>query len=139
MKATILWLESHRDWSLEFLRVVLAGILIWKGFEFVRNIDVLLSLIGLPGSVWAAGLFAHYIVIAHIVGGLMLTIGLLTRVVIAAQIPILSGATILLFQTEGLSSNFQFTMLVFFLLIVFLFYGGGRLSVDGITEGRKSA
>ena len=137
MKATILWLESHRDWSLEFLRVVLAGILMWKGFEFVRNIEVLLDMIGLQGSVWAAGFFAHYIVIVHIVGGLMLTIGLLTRVVIAAQIPILSGATILLFQSEGFSSNFQFTLLVFFLLIVFLFYGGGRLSVDGVTEGRK--
>ncbi len=139
MKATILWLESHRDWSIEFLRVVLAGILIWKGFDFVRNIDVLLGIIGFSDSIWAAGFLAHYIVIAHIVGGLMLTIGLLTRIVIAAQIPILAGATILLFQTEGLSNDFQFTMLVFCLLVAFLFYGGGRLSVDAITERSESS
>ena len=74
----------------------------------------------------------HYIALAHLVGGLMLTVGLLTRIAAWAQIPILAGA-LLVHRHEGLMSSRQsleFSALVFFLLVIFALAGTGPLSVD---------
>jgi len=74
----------------------------------------------------------HYISLAHLVGGLMLTVGLLSRIAAWVQIPILAGA-VFIHRNEGLMSSGQgleFSALVFFLLLVFAISGAGPLSVD---------
>ena len=35
---------------------------------------------------------AHYVVVAHLLGGFLIAIGLLTRVAVVSQIPVLLGA-----------------------------------------------
>jgi len=141
MKTLIAWLEEHKDWTVEFLRMYLGLVLILKGIYFIRDMDQLLALIGLSASIWAGGLFAHYIVLAHLLGGLFVILGLITRYAVAAQLPILTGAVVIAYLREGLmaeTSNFEFTSLVFLLLVVFLFYGGGRLSVDYLLENARN-
>ena len=133
MKNALLWLEDHKDWGIEMLRMYLGVVLILKGFYFIRDMNSLLALIGLQSSLWLGGIFAHYIVLAHLIGGLSVIIGLLTRIVAAFQVPILLGACYVVFNHDGIlsaSSNFEFTSLVLILLVMFVFYGGGRLSVD---------
>ena len=74
----------------------------------------------------------HYISLAHLVGGLMLTIGLLTRIAAWVQLPILAGA-LFIHRNEGLMSggqSLEFSALVFFLLAIFAISGSGALSVD---------
>lgn len=128
------WMEElrgHRDWTIELLRMFLGAVLILKGFYFMRHMDELLGLIGLRETLWIAGLFAHYIVIAHMLGGAFVVMGLITRVSVAVQLPILGGAVAIIYRMEGAAgANFQLTAFVFLLLLMFLFYGGGRLSVD---------
>lgn len=83
----------------------------------------------------------HYISLAHLMGGLMLTVGLLTRIASWVQIPILAGA-LLVHRREGLMSSGQsleFSSLVFFLLVVFSISGSGPLSVDNGMPKLKPA
>jgi putative oxidoreductase len=141
MKTLFAWLEEHKDWTVEFLRMYLGLVLILKGIYFIRDMDQLLALIGLSASIWVGGLFAHYIVLAHLLGGLFVILGLITRYAVAAQLPILAGAVVIAYLREGWmaqTSNFEFTSLVFLLLVLFLFYGGGRLSVDYLLEHARN-
>ena len=62
MKNALLWLEDHKDWGIEMLRMYLGVVLILKGFYFIRDMNSLLALIGLQSSLWLGGIFAHYIV-----------------------------------------------------------------------------
>ncbi|MSU51922.1 MAG: DoxX family protein [Opitutaceae bacterium] len=94
---------------------------------------------GFPWLVTVALL--HYISLAHLMGGLMLTVGLLTRIASWVQIPILAGA-LLVHRREGLMSSGQsleFSSLVFFLLVVFSISGSGPLSVDNGMPKLKPA
>lgn len=137
MKTPFHWLEEHRDWAIEFLRMGLGAILIQKGLYFMQHMDQLLALAGLPHSMWISGLFAHYIVVTHVVGGIFLLLGLVTRVSAAIQLPVLAGAVVVLYRSDGLSaagSTLEFTFLVLLLTIMFLFYGGGKISVDAFLQ-----
>jgi putative oxidoreductase len=72
---------------------------------------------------------------SHLVGGILIAMGLLTRIAILFQIPILLGAVFLVNIQNGLiavSNNleFEFSVIVLILLIVFLIFGSGKFSVD---------
>lgn len=133
MRSIFEWLEEHRDWVIELLRMYLGFVLIVKGFYFLRNMDELLALAGIQGTLWVSGIFGHYIALSHIIGGAFVVIGMITRASIFFQLPILLGGVAVVYKKEGMlagGSNFEYTLLVFLLLVMFLFYGGGRLSVD---------
>lgn len=140
MERVLAWLETHKDWTIEFLRMYLGLVLILKGFVFIRDMDQLLGLIGLKNSLWLGGLFAHYIVLAHLLGGAFFLMGLITRVVAGFQIPIVAAGVVVVYMKEGFlsgTSNLEYTAFVFLGLVAFLFYGGGRLSVDYLLERKR--
>mgnify|MGYP006196345497 CR=1 FL=1 len=65
-------------------------------------------------------LVAHYVVLAHVFGGLLLLLGLATRFASLLQIPILIGAVYFVATKEGgmlISQNMEITLLILFLLI----------------------
>ena len=72
----------------------------------------------------------HYIAAAHIMGGVMIIFGLLTRWAIIAQLPILFGAVIVNFIGDFNVANLLFSLLTLALSLFFLFYGGGKHSAD---------
>ncbi len=141
MSGILNWLEEHRDWVVELLRMYLGVVLFLKGLQFLSGISDLVRLLGLPeSSVWVAGLIGHYIMLAHLVGGIFVFIGLLTRYACAAQIPILTGAVVLMatgrFASDPSAGSLEYVMAVFLLLVMFLFYGGGRISADYYLDKR---
>jgi uncharacterized membrane protein YphA (DoxX/SURF4 family) len=74
----------------------------------------------------------HYVVFAHIIGGFLMAIGVLTRFASLIQIPILLGAIIFI-NTPGdvmkPYSELFLSILVLLLLIFFLIVGNGPWSV----------
>jgi uncharacterized membrane protein YphA (DoxX/SURF4 family) len=88
-------------------------------------------------------LLSHYIVFAHIVGGLLLILGLLTRFACIIQIPILIGAIFFVGSSPDLLrpySELLISILVLLLLIYFLIVGNGPLSFNWLfpsEEGKK--
>ncbi len=134
IKRTCSWAEDHRDILLDLLRIYLGIGLFAKGIYFVGDKQFITDLLLVRGELqFASAAIAHYIPLAHIGGGAMIAAGLLTRVAVLFQLPVLAGAVVLLYQQEGLftrGQNFDFTALVLFLLILLLFHGSGPLSLD---------
>ena len=141
LKAWIEWAESHRELWFDLLRVYLGIGLFVKGLQFTWDASYLSDLLLQSGrlQVWSTAI-AHYIPIAHMGGGLLLAMGFMTRTAVLFQLPILLGAVFLIHLKEGLltrGQNFEFTALVLFLLVLILFHGPGRLSVDHyLVKGR---
>ncbi len=129
------WAEAHPKVWLDCVRIYLGLGLFVRGVFIITNtraefIQTLLQRLEYPWLVTVVLL--HYISLAHLVGGLMLTVGVLTRIAAWVQIPILAGA-LFMHRGEGLMSggqSLEFSALVFFLLVVFAISGAGPLSVD---------
>jgi uncharacterized membrane protein YphA (DoxX/SURF4 family) len=119
--------------GLDVLRVYLGIALFVRGAMFVAEPDVLTSYMSHTGH-WFVPLFvAHYVVSAHIAGGLLLALGLVTRWAALAQAPILLGAVVFVHWGEGLLSagqSLELTALVFVMLLVIGVFGAGHFSLD---------
>jgi len=129
------WADAHPKVWLDCVRIYLGLGLFIRGLFIITNTkaEFVETLLQNPAYPWliTVGLL-HYVAVAHLIGGLMLTVGLLTRIAAWVQVPILMGA-ILMHRSEGLMSggqSLEFSALVLFLLVTFAFAGAGPLSVD---------
>jgi putative oxidoreductase len=128
------WGERHHPRWLDGIRVLLGVFLFYKGVVFIQNIDALKAVI--DESPWLTVMsfwLAHYIVFAHLLGGVLIVFGLLTRVAVLAQIPILLGAIFFVQTSTGLFNVHEGTglsILVLLLLVFFLVEGSGPISFD---------
>ena len=135
------WADAHREYWLDCVRIYLGLGLFARGLILITNTSpgYFVDLMQRSGQPWIMnGILLHYVMVAHFVGGLMLTIGFLTRIAALAQIPILAGAVFLIHRQDGLfalGQSLEFSALVLFLLCVFVVSGAGKLSLDYVTFG----
>lgn len=103
--------------ALSILRIFTGGFLLIKGISFMTNMHELYDLTAhtLPYSNF---ILAHYIIFAHVVGGFLLMIGLLTRISAISNIPIIFGAVLFVHAKEGLFSSTQGLELTVMLLVI---------------------
>ena len=124
------WSTTHPRLLL-LLRAALGIALVSKGISFISD---MMSLKALLES--SFGFLPDWIALVitwiHLLCGFLITIGLFTRLSALIQIPILIGAVIINLSmgifTPG--SELLFSLLVLVLLVLFLFEGGGELSVE---------
>ncbi|MGH2574954.1 MAG: DoxX family protein [Ignavibacteria bacterium] len=131
------WSERHHPKWLDVLRILLGLILFGKGIYFISDTNRIVSMLHGTGIEWIAIIIAHYVAMAHLFGGLLITVGLITRVAILFQIPILAGAIIFVNIPRGMVSfnaELELSILVLFLLVFFLVEGSGPLSVDSYVS-----
>jgi uncharacterized membrane protein YphA (DoxX/SURF4 family) len=110
----------------------LGGLLFIKGYFFIENINDIYGLIE-QNMEYSSFMIAHYVAIAHLVGGLMLIFGLYTRLAAIVQIPVLLGAVFFIDAEQSMlptGSQFEYSLVVLVLLLVFMVYGGGKWSAD---------
>ncbi len=136
------WIQSHVDIVIDLVRMYLGVGLFVKGLYFLMHKEEMQKLLeGADKVVFAQGAVAHYVIPVHLVGGLLLAIGLLTRLAALAQMPILIGAVFYFWLPQVLffeqRQNFEFAMLVLFLLVLIFVYGGGRFSVDHLITKKE--
>jgi putative oxidoreductase len=141
------WIQAHEDIFMDLVRIYLGVGLFIKGIFFMMHRDYLIGLMDRSGNLWFAPAgAAHYVVPAHLVGGVLLALGLLTRVAAVAQIPVLLGAIFYVYlprmmQVEPVEArqNLEFSALVLFLLMLISIYGAGRWSVDYLLTRKDSS
>jgi putative oxidoreductase len=137
------WSEAHPSKLLDIVRVFLGILIFAKGVSFVSDTETLGRIIDesqLQGMQVFSIILAHYIACAHLVGGILIMLGLITRVAIGFQIPILIGAVFFVNITKGfstLNSELWLSILVLLLLIFFFVYGSGKWSVDEWMKTHK--
>jgi uncharacterized membrane protein YphA (DoxX/SURF4 family) len=128
------WGENHHPRWLDGIRVLLGVFLFYKGVVFIQNIDVLKAVISQSPVITVLSFWlAHYIVFAHLAGGLLIIFGSLTRLAILVQIPILLGALLFVHTPTGLfnvHNEAGLSILVLLLLLLFLVEGSGPISFD---------
>ncbi len=126
------WYVSNRHYAIEFLRIFLGGLLFIKGYYFIENINEIYGLIE-ENMDYSSFMIAHYVAVAHLVGGLMLAFGLFTRLASLVQLPVLVGAVFFINTQDTMlttGSQFEYSLVILVLLLVFLMYGGGKWSAD---------
>ncbi|KAA5540148.1 DoxX family protein [Adhaeribacter rhizoryzae] len=127
------WADTHHPAWLDLIRMGLGTFILFKGLVFISDISVLERLLININLDWSSFIFAHYIAFAHLVGGILIALGLVTRAAILFQLPILLGAVLFVHSDESLRSintEWWVSALTLFLLIVFFIYGSGPWSLD---------
>jgi len=126
------WSEKHHPKWIDLLRILLGLLLLWKGIYFIGN-KATIEIVQLFGFGFYTMTFAHAIIGIHIVGGIMIAFGLLTRAAVFIQLPIMLSNLIFVIIPGGfmsLRSETELSILVTFLLMFFLVEGSGPLSID---------
>lgn len=129
------WGDTHHPKWVDIIRISLGVFLCYKGIDFLRNMGVMNDLLGrhLSFGSFAIIMVGHYIVFAHILGGIFLAAGVLTRFACLIQIPILIGALIMVNWSQDMLrpySQLLLTIVVLLLLIYFLIAGNGKWAVN---------
>lgn len=135
------WGDRHHPRWMDIVRIALGIFLLYKGIDFLQNMSRLIGL--MPRNAhfgdFAYVLAGQYVVFAHILGGILLIVGVLTRAASAFQIPILIGAVFFVGTNPEMLkpySELAVSIIVLLLLIYFLVAGNGRWSVK-IPEEKK--
>ncbi|MEX0747354.1 MAG: DoxX family protein [Rhodothermales bacterium] len=126
--------DRSGDLAFDLLRIYLGVGLFVRGVLFISNSGAFVDLIGNSSSDWLTSIvLIHYVALSHLVGGVMIAIGLFTRAAALVQIPVLIGAVFMVHLQTGLlttTQSLEFSALVLFLLVLLFFWGSGKLSVD---------
>ena len=124
------WANDHTHYSVDFVRIVLGVFLFMKGVSFITDTVYLADLVSPIDRFGGGMILIHYIASAHIVGGIMIVFGLLTRWSIIAQLPILIGAVLVNFIGVMHLQNLLLSSVTLLICIFFLIYGSGKHSAD---------
>lgn len=128
-----LWGDNHHPKWIDIIRIGLGLFLCYKGIEFLMNMSAMSGLLGTKMSFgsFTIMLLMNFVAFAHLLGGFLLVLGLLTRFACLIQIPILIGAIVLVNSSGGVFKPFSeltLSILVLLLLIYFLIVGNGPWS-----------
>ncbi len=132
--------KHHPKW-IEFIRMVLGVVLMIKGITLIANKDqVILDMQASGLDVFTFMVTAQYVIALYIAGGFLITIGLVTRVVSFFELPILLATIIFIDYHKGLfalNSELGYSIIILVLLLFFLFYGSGKISVDNYLRTHR--
>lgn len=136
------WGDTHHPRGLDIVRIALGIFLCYKGVEFLNNMSTMLDLMTRKMSFgsFTSVLMSNYIAFAHILGGVLLILGVLTRFACLIQIPILLGAIFFIDLSPDMYRPFSeliLSIVVLLLLVCFLILGNGRLSFLKFSDDKS--
>lgn len=139
------WGDLHHAKWLDVIRMALGLLILSKGIAFISNTNMQQEWILQNNTFGFSGLLAvaviHIVAFVHLVGGLLIMMGLVTRFAAVIQLPILLGAIFFVNITRGfsfLNSELWLSVLVFLLLILFWIVGSGPYSADHWMKKKRS-
>lgn len=124
------WLENNRELAYALIRFFVGIALFVRGWIFLTNPDAIMEM----AKDQSLYMWFSYITFAHLIGGLLLMVGLLSRFASIIQLPVLVGAVFVVNIGEKLGSinqSLELAVLVLVLLVIFSLFGSGFYSLDG--------
>jgi len=136
------WGDRHHPRWMDIVRIALGIFLCYKGVDFLNNMSDLITLMSSKTSFgdFTYVLAGHYVVFAHLLGGILLIFGVLTRFACLIQIPVLLGAIFFVGTNKEMLRPYNelfLTVIVLLLTIYFLIAGNGPWSVKMTEEPKK--
>lgn len=129
--------DSKTGLGYGLIRIFLGIALTIRGWMVLSNPESIIDL-GVNEELYV---WVSLVAISHLLGGILLGIGFLTRLGALIQIPILFSATFFVYANTKLmmgGQSFELAAMVLFLLCVFLIFGAGPLSVKEFMERKKA-
>jgi len=137
------WGDSHHPRFLDIIRIALGAFLFLKGLGFMDNTANLRAIIenrsDIPVSPDLLMALVYYVTFVHLVGGVLIAMGILTRFSSIMQIPVVFGAVFFInmfqspFNTDLISS-----VIALIFLVVFAVVGSGKLSLENYLASCNS-
>jgi len=135
------WADRHHPKWIDILRVVLGIIFIIKGVALIEHREQVIMMMEKSNiDLFTFSLSSQYVIAFDLAGGLFIAIGLLTRLIVLFQLPIVILSIIFIDYHQNLfalNSELGYLILILALVIFFLFYGSGPISVDNYISKRK--
>jgi putative oxidoreductase len=131
------WLDENQKLAYSFIRMFLGMALFIRGLIFLADPGAVNELAGEEKLF----MWFSYLIFGHIIGGFLIMIGFRTRLGSIVQIPILFGAVFIVHSDHNLATvgqSFELAVMVLVLLLVYLCFGSGELSVDRYFERKKT-
>ena len=133
------WGDKHHPKIVDLVRITLGVFLLVKGTVFLNNYayirDLIISTNTLDMSSHDITLLIYYVTYIHMIGGIFICLGLITRLASLLQIPIVFGAVFFVNITDSyFNSELWLSILVLALLFLFMIIGSGPLSIDRIIK-----
>jgi putative oxidoreductase len=134
-----MWGEKNRSAFMFGLRIMLGVILLIKGYLFMFRINDLTDVVTALGLGSFNVTLALIVAWSHMLGGLAILVGILTRISCLIQFPILVGAVFYVNLRQGFVTSTEWTLsvVILYLLVFFFVYGSGELSLANLFEGRE--
>lgn len=137
---SLVWQSKGGRIFLLFLRIILGLLLFIKGINFIRNDSILHQVFSEVELIQNLSVLRIVIPWIHILGGFFILIGVYTRLMILAQLPLVIGAIFVLLSAK---QNTFFTVEIFFaitilvLLVFNLKFGDGFYSWKNLIKKEK--
>jgi putative oxidoreductase len=131
------WANAHTYYPIDLLRIALGVFLFMKGVQFMQNQQMLSELFASIEKITGGMLLLHLVIPLHFVGGILIVFGLLTRWIMAIQVPFLIGAVLINFIGEMNMANLISASITLIVCVFFLFYGSGKHSADYFFKMQK--
>jgi len=135
------WADRHHPKWIDILRVVLGIIFIIKGVALIEHREQVIMMMEKSNiDLFTFSLSSQYVIAFDLAGGFFIAIGLLTRLIVLFQLPVVVLSIVFIDYHQNLfalNSELGYLVLIMALVIFFLFYGSGPISVDNYISKRK--
>lgn len=127
------WTDHHHPSWVDFFRIVLGFFLVSRGIYFINHSYKIGTLVSESSFGFESILVATYVVLVLAGGGILMLLGLKTRVMALFSLPILVADVFFVNLPIGytsLSYSLWMATSLLILTLFFLFFGSGKLSLD---------
>jgi putative oxidoreductase len=134
------WADHHHPFWIDFFRILLGLFLIVKAVFYIGNGDLITALIKDNRMQFLSFIASQYIIGILLIGGILIAFGLITRIIVLFELPILIASVFFIHLSKyfsSLNADLIYSILTLFLLLFFLFYGSGPFSADNWLEKTK--
>ena len=125
--------DEHQPFVFDLMRIVLGIAIFYKGILFVQDGEALNLIIERSRIGGFAFILEHHVAFTLLVGGILIALGLITRIAVLFQFPVFLGVILNQHAQYGLYSVYSelgFALIITLVLMVFLVLGSGTFSVD---------
>lgn len=125
------WTNNHDPgYVVEGVRVLFALFLLYKGVLFLQDPSRATQFVAPADAFAVPVVVSHLVILLHLCGGLLLALGLLTRLVMCFLVPVLAVATAVHLVQGGETVILVQAAVSLVLAVVFLVLGSGKGSLD---------
>jgi putative oxidoreductase len=137
------WGNAHHPKILDIIRILLGLLLVVKGVNFLNNAAYLRYLIienkAIRQSPEIITALIYYTTYVHLVGGVLIFLGLFTRIAAIFQLPIVFGAVFFVnILLSYVNAELWLSIMVLALLVLFIVIGSGPWSLDRLLSDSKN-